>query len=306
MSILALDVGGTHVRSAWVCKGVLKGDQRVRANLKGLTSAAGQDAEPKLLETLVAHIRERFSEGSATAVALGMPGFIDGEGTISASPNLVGIRDFPLQQLLTDALKLPVIVANDALCAARGAWLGESPRPRSLAIITLGTGVGGGLILDGRPVTGDGGTAMEIGHLLMVPDGHPCGCGKRGCLEQYASAEALARLDTLDGSQRRGGKALAMAAEEGEVKARKLFHDAGTYLGRAVAALVLMVDVRTIRFGGGLSRSWNLLEKAFHETLSADLIPPLRGCIDVAPIPSDKIDQIGLIGAADLAGLEPR
>ncbi|MFQ5457786.1 MAG: ROK family protein [Myxococcota bacterium] len=300
-SILALDVGGTHIRSAWVSKGELRGDARVRADLTGLAASAGKAAEDAVLGALVDHIRGRLGEGRAEAVALGMPGFINGAGVIAASPNLPGLTDLPLQRLLAAELGVPVAVANDGLCAARGAWLLEDPRPRSLAIVALGTGVGGGLILAGRPVAGDGGTAMEIGHLVMVPDGHPCGCGKRGCLEQYASAPALKRIDAERGGGGRGGKALAAAAEKGDEGAAAIYSSAGAYLGRAVATLVLLVDVRTVRIGGGLSRSWNLFSAALEESLDAHLIPPLRGLIDVAPVSPAEIDRIGLSGAADLA-----
>ena len=305
-SILALDVGGTHVRSAWVIEGEVRGDERVRADLTDLTARAGKVAERELLAALVDHIQGRLTESAAEAVAVGMPGFINGEGVIAASPNLPGVTDFPLQGLLREKLGTPVVVANDALCAARGAWLLEAPRPRSLAIVTLGTGVGGGLILEGRPVAGDGGTAMEIGHLPMVAEGQTCGCGKRGCLEQYASAPALRRLDAEEGGEGRGGKALARAAKEGEQKAKGIFDQAGAYLGRAVATLVLLVDVRTIRIGGGLSRSWNLFAGSFQASLDQHLIPPLRGLIDVAPVNPAEIDRIGLLGAADLAARERR
>jgi glucokinase len=306
MNILALDVGGTHLRSAWVSGGKLRGDRRVHADLSGVTGDAGGQAASKLLEALLGHIRERLAEDGAPAVALAMPGFIDHAGVIAASPNLPGVRDFPLQRHLSEALHLPVKVANDALCAARGAWLLEKPRPPSLAIVTLGTGVGGGLILDGRPIAGDGGTAMEIGHLNAVPEGHACGCGKRGCLEQYASAAGLTRLDARGGGVGRDAEVLAEAARDGETRARKLYQDAGAHLGRAAAALALLVDVRTIRFGGGLSRAWGLLEGSFHKSLEAHLIPALRGRIDVAPVPPTEIDRIGLTGAADLAERQER
>ncbi len=306
-SILALDVGGTHIRSAWVIEGEMGGDERVRADLTRLTTRAGKRrAEQELLAALVDHIEGRLAESAVEAVAVGMPGFINGEGVIAASPNLPGIADFPLQRFLGEKLGTPVVVANDALCAARGAWLLEAPRPRSLAIVTLGTGVGGGLILEGRPVAGDGGTAMEIGHLTMVAEGHPCGCGNRGCLEQYAAAPALSRLDAEGGGKGRGAEALAAAAGEGEQKAKGIFDRAGAYLGRAVATLVLLVDVRTIRIGGGLSRSWNLFAGSFQASLDQHLIPPLRGLIDVAPVSATEIDRIGLSGAADLAGDDRR
>jgi glucokinase len=299
--ILALDVGGTNVRSAWIAGGKVRDEAREHAALSAKTRDAGARAGEALLDVLGAHIRKRLAEGAAGAVALGIAGFIDRHGVIAASPNLPGVLDFPLQRRLAETLALPVMVANDALCAARGAWLLEDPRPPSLAIVTLGTGVGGGLVLDGRPVVGDGGTAMEVGHIPMVPGGHPCGCGKRGCLEQYASATALARIDGERGGGGRETDVLARAARGGETQARRIFEEAGGYLGQAVATLVLMVDVRAVRIGGGLSRAFDLLAPALRTSLDENLIPTLRGKIGVAPVAPERIDEIGLVGAADLA-----
>ncbi len=300
MSILALDVGGTHLRSAWIEESELVDDLCIRVDLSSLCAKAVERAERQLVDILLSHIRDRLDQRPAHAVALGMPGFINSEGVIVSSPNLPGIQNFALHQSLQTAIGLPVIVANDALCAVQGAWLLENPRPRSLAILTLGTGVGGGLVLDGRPVVGDNGTAMEIGHFLAVPNGFVCGCGKRGCLEQYASATALTHLDSEMGGPGRSAERLALAARRGEVKAKDLFNQAGAYLGQAVATLVMLVDVRTVRFGGGMSRSWDLLEEGFYGSMEEHLIPSLRGCIDIASVPATAIDRIGLIGAADL------
>ncbi len=302
MSVLALDVGGTHLRSAWVEESELVDDLCIRVDLSSLCAKAVERAEAQLVDILLSHIRDRLDQRPANAVALGMPGFINSEGVVVSSPNLPGIQNFALHQSLQSAIGLPVIVANDALCAVQGAWLLENPRPRSLAILTLGTGVGGGLVLDGQPVVGDNGTAMEIGHFLAVPNGLVCGCGKRGCLEQYASATALTQLDAALGGRGRSAERLALAARRGEAKAKDLFNQAGAYLGQAVATMVMLIDVRTVRFGGGLSRSWDLLEESFYTSMEENLIPPLRGCIDTAPVPVTAIDRIGLIGAADLVG----
>jgi glucokinase len=303
VSILALDVGGTYVRSAWVQGSLVTDDQRVHTDLSGIAKRLGTKAAEEVFHLLVEHIRARLGEGAADAVAIGVPGFIDKSGTILASPNIPGVVRFPLRGRMEEALDLRVIVANDALCAAQGQWILERPQPPSLAILTLGTGVGGGLILDGRPVVGDGGTAMEIGHITVVPGGLPCGCGKQGCLEQYASASGLTHQDAVLHGTGRDAAALALAARNGDIAARKLFHHAGSYLGKVLADLALMTDVRTIRIGGGVSRSWDLIEPEFANSLAESLIPPLRGAVDVSPVPESMIDQIGILGAAHLAQL---
>ena len=305
MNILALDVGGTHVRSAWVQDNTVHEDVQKRTELSKISKDAGDRANQAVLEELLSHIRERLNQRKADAVAVGAPGFINAEGVIITSPNLPGLKEFPLEALLKKTLGVEVIVANDALCAARGAWIIENPRPNSLAILTLGTGVGGGLIIDGRPIFGDGGTAMEIGHVTVVPDGRLCGCGKRGCLEQYASATALKKMDSeSEGGKGRGAHLLAEDALKGERSALDLFKQAGRRLGQAVAALVQMTDVRTVRIGGGLSRSWDLLADEFAEQMEKDLIPALHGKIDTGPVAPGMIDRVGLIGAADLINIK--
>lgn len=296
MSILALDVGGTHLRSAWVDGLDVSAERRTRPDLTRICSTAGPSAKRELLHVLLTHIEQRLAGRRSRTVALAFPGFVTADGVLLASPNLPGIRNLDLRDAFHER-GLEAAVANDGLCAARGAWLLENPRPASLALATLGTGLGGGLILDGRPVFGDGGTAMEIGHLPAVDDGHPCGCGKRGCLEQYVSAQALSRLD----DRGREPEQIAAAARDGDQHAAAIFAGAGFHLGRGLAQLVLLVDVRIIRVGGGLSRSWDLMEDPFHRSLDDHLIPPLRGRIDVAPVPPQMVDRIGLIGAADLA-----
>ena len=302
MNILALDVGGTHVRSAWVRNNSVHEEVMDRTELSRISNKAGGSANQAVLEALLTHIRERLAHQSADAVALGVPGFITAEGIIITSPNLPGLKEFPLEALLKKTLGMEVVVANDALCAARGAWFIENPRPKSLAILTLGTGVGGGLIVDGRPLFGDGGTAMEIGHVTVVPDGRLCGCGKRGCLEQYASATALKKMDSeSEGGKSRGAHLLAEDALRGEPSALELYKQAGRRLGQAVAALVMLTDVRTVRIGGGLSRAWELLADDFAEQMEKDLIPALHGKIDTGPVAADMVDRVGLIGAAALA-----
>ncbi len=163
MSILALDVGGTHLRSAWVEESELVDDLCIRVDLSSLCAKAVERAEVQLVDILLSHIRDRLDQRPANAVALGMPGFINCEGVIVSSPNLPGIQNFALHQSLQTAIGLPVVVANDALCAVQGAWLLENPRPRSLAILTLGTGVGGGLVLDGQPVLGTTAQRWKLG-----------------------------------------------------------------------------------------------------------------------------------------------
>jgi len=302
MSVLALDIGGTNLRSAFVEGLDVEAERRVEADFSQLTRRAGQRAEEELLAALLEHISRRLEERPVEAVAAGMPGFISRRGVVLASPNLPGVENLELARRLEEGLGRPVVVANDGLAAAYGAWLLEGRRPPSLAILTLGTGVGGGLVLDRRPVVGDGGTAMEMGHLPAVDEGHPCGCGKRGCLEQYASASAVRRLDQEAGGGGRDAAELAEAARRGEELARRLFREAGGHLGRAVATLILIADVRAIRFGGGMSAAWDLLVEGFQDSLNRHLIPPLRGLIDAGPVEPGQIDRVGLIGAAGLAG----
>jgi len=172
-------------------------------------------------------------------------------------------------------------------------------------MVTLGTGVGGGLILDGRLWTGSDGFAGEFGHMTVEPDGRPCPCGNRGCLEQYASATALvaaARESALPGRVAESAESLADAARSGDPRAVALFVRAGRYLGIAAAGVINLLNIEAIVVGGGVAASFPLWGEAMRQEIDMRGFRP--AVARVAVVRSELGDDAGVLGAAALAFAE--
>jgi glucokinase len=219
-------------------------------------------------------------------VGIGSPGPLNLDlGTLGRLPNFPGWDGFPLRDRLATATGLDVILEGDANAAAIAEWklgAGRAAGVDSLAMITLGTGVGSGLILGGHVWHGMVGMGGEVGHVCLDPNGPPCGCGSRGCLEQYASANGLLRLareeaETANGSDalktltsRHGGFTpleVAQLAEAGDVSALRSFQQLGSYLGLGIAGLINTLDLPLIIIGGGVASAWNLFSPAMFAKL---------------------------------------
>jgi glucokinase len=300
---IGIDVGGTNLRVGVVRQCEVMWEHRHTADFSHICrSNTPSQALEKIISELAAAIEQaRQKYPGITSVGIGFPGFIDpATGIVSLSPNLPGLANVDIAKPLAQRLQLPVTFENDALCAAYGEYLLAQPRPVSLIYLGLGTGVGGGLILNGKSYPGQHGVAMEVGHLIMQPGGRPCGCGNRGCLEQYASASGVAlSYQELAGIELASGQIAALAAQ-GDAHAVEAFRFAAETLAAALAHILKVVDVGTVVIGGGLSASWPLLQKQFSAYLDAELIPALRGRINVTLAQAG--DQAGMLGAAMLAG----
>lgn len=240
-----------------------------------------------------------------TAIGIGFPGFIDPKTQkIRQSPNLPGLHEVDLSQDLSALLGLPVHTENDALAAAFGEYSHYISRPnqqhvKHLAYLGLGTGVGGGVILNGQPWQGAHGVAMEIGHIITDPNGRLCGCQNAGCMEQYASATGVIESYRLLTNTKLSATDIAQRAHEGDIAAIKAYALAGKMLGSALAHMLKIMDVRDVVIGGGLSQAWALMREAFNTQLQSDLIPALREPLNITI--SSMGDQAGVIGAAMLA-----
>lgn len=304
MKLVGIDVGGTNLRIGVVENRRIIHEARSHADFSGICRSHAPDTAWRMIVEAIAALAGQALQSypDVAAAGIGFPGFIDPvSGLIAQSPNLPGLRDVDLARDLTALIKLPVTVENDALAAAYGEYcLAESPAG-NLVYIGLGTGVGGGLILAARPYAGEHGVAMEVGHLIVEAAGRLCGCGNRGCLEQYASASGVAL--SYKASTGRVGDAFVIAqqASAGEAHASDAYALAGITLAQAVAHIVKTVDVGHIVIGGGMSAAWPLMQPAFNERLQQDLIPVLRGKLQVSISASG--DQAGIIGAALLAGV---
>lgn len=301
--LIGIDVGGTNLRIGVVDGGRIIHEQRSQADFSGIChQQAPAAAWQAIIATLAEALRpvlERYPQ--AAGIGIGFPGFIDPVSVIIAqSPNLPGLRDVDLAGDLGRAVGRPVVVENDALAAAYGEYSLMPTAGGSLVYIGLGTGVGGGLILAGRPCAGQHGVAMEVGHLIMEAEGRPCGCGNRGCLEQYASASGVSLSYRALSGMELDAAAVATLAQEGDPDAAQAYATAGACLAQAVAHIAKTLDIGDIVIGGGMSAAWPLMQPAFDQRLQRDLIPVLRGRLAVRVSASD--DQAGIIGAALLGG----
>lgn len=306
--VLAADVGGTNIRVAVVDDaGAVHARHRQQAELSQLQAANPDEAAGQVLAALEAAFRPLLDEApDAAGIGIGFPGFFRGDsGVLAASPNVPGLVDFPLAEQLSRQLGLPVTAHNDALAACLGEFrFGAGKGGTHLMHLTLGTGIGGGAVIDGVPYAGEGGMSMEIGHMRVVdpadPGARPCGCGGRGCLETYASATAVAaRYAKAAGRDWVTPIEIHERAGAGEALAQQVLTEAGAYLGQAIAEAARLLDIRTVTIGGGLSLAWEWLHPPLVERLEARVIPPQRGRIRV--LHSSLGDDAGLLGAAALA-----
>jgi len=297
---LGVDIGGTNTRVGLVDDGGL-----IAARGFPTRPTAGVGPWAQRLRQEAAELRGPDPLGVGVACA----GVLDVRaGLVLRSPNLPSFNGQALVGLVSEALGLPAVLENDANLYALGEQsFGAGQGHADLACLTLGTGVGGGLIMDGRLVRGPLGSAGEIGHTLVVGDGRLCGCGARGCLEAYASATGLRGmlLEALAaGRQTSLGRddsvaAMDAAAWAGDALARELFAVAGMALGRAFADLVCTLGLDLIILGGGVARGWELMRPAAQEELTRRLrvLDPAR----VRVILGALGDDAPVLGAAALA-----
>lgn len=288
---------------------------RIIEKLKRSTPAASPERTAEVIGDVVAELLGRHA---AEAVGIGAAGFIEETGsTVLFAPNLAW-RNEPLKKQVEDRVGLPVLVENDANAAA---WaevtLGAARGHDDVILIAVGTGIGAGIVLSGKLYRGRWGVAGEPGHYRVVPDGRLCGCGNRGCWEQYASGSALVaearefarrspgaavRLLQLGGGAPEGitGPEVTRAAREGDAGAKRCFDIVGRWLGEGLADLAAILDPSCFVIGGGVSEAGELLlvpvREAFQNGLTGRSHRPLAQ-IKLAELGADA----GLIGAADLA-----
>ncbi len=303
---IGIDIGGTQLRAAIVDEGgtIIERDRRP-------TPADDPASLVTVLEELIRRMRARA--GVVLPVGIGIAGLVTSEGTVRYGPN-IGVRDLALGSILGSVLDGHVVVANDASVAALGEQrAGAGQDRRDLALITLGTGIGGGLVIDGRLVTGSTGFAGELGHVIVDDGGRPCPCGNRGCIEAYASGSALGALardrlvDPSVASRLRdldqvSGSQVTTAAEAGDRVAIEVLEEAGHWLGVALASLVNVLDPQIILLGGGAAQAaapW-LLEPARVSMVERIVGAHWRDAPEVALAVLG--DDAGVVGAAFLAG----
>jgi glucokinase len=307
---IGVDIGGTKVAA-----GVVDSEGHILARLRRDTPAQDPD---KVEDVIADCIRELAADHEVEAAGLGAAGFVDAaRSTVLFAPNLAW-RNEPLRAAVEQRTGLAVVVENDANAAA---WaetrFGAGHGQPYTVTLTVGTGLGGGVVLAGQLIRGAFGAAAEVGHLILVPDGRPCGCGLLGCWEQYASGRALVTearqraardpesahllLELGDGRPESiTGPMVTMAAVAGDPVALESFQAVGAWLGRGMADVAAVLDPQVFIIGGGVAEAGELLVGPAREAFLGNLTA--RGHRPVATVRVAQLGQdAGLIGAADLA-----
>jgi glucokinase len=308
--LIGIDVGGTNLRLGVVdydessprIQPRLIEEKRFNTDFSNLCKTHTPDqAWRAILNTTAAAIESmQVKYPKISAVGIGFPGFIDPHTQkISQSPNLPGLSNVDLSADLSRMIDMPVITENDALAAAYGEYATLATQTKNLIYLGLGTGVGGGLILNGQPFQGQHGVAMEVGHITVQSNGRLCGCGNHGCMEQYASASGVAISYFEATNQQLTAHEIADRAHQGDTGAISAYNLAGKSLAQALAHILKVIDVANVVIGGGMSAGWPLMEPTFAQQLNEDLIPALRDKVNVSI--SRMGDQAGIIGSALLA-----
>jgi glucokinase len=304
--VLATDLGGTNMRMAAVDR---DGNVLYRTKERTPRSRDGH----AILDAIVSmgeECRAKLRSDTLVAVATAVPGTIEFDtGVITAAPNLPELNGLHLASELRKRLGLIAVLENDANAAAIGEhWLGASKGVENSVMVTLGTGVGGGIFVHGKIVRGKDGTAGEIGHINVEPDGHPCGCGSHGCVEQYSSASAVVRIagelaaehpeSALAGKRELTAEEVYEIAVQGDEMAREVFRLQGYYLGIMLAGVINTLNPDCIVIGGGASGSWDLFIPHLRSELKARSYkePAERAKI----VRSELGDDAGILGGARL------
>lgn len=302
---VGVDIGGTNVRIGVVEGNHIIHEQRTQADFSKICkSNSAEIAWKEIIEVIREALTSTLnSYPRVESIGIGFPGFIDPKtGVLASSPNLPGLLNVDLAGALSVSIHRPVIVENDALAAAFGEYvLSHGSSNQGLIYLGLGTGVGGGLVQAGKPFAGEHGFAMEVGHIITEPDGRLCGCGNKGCMEQYASASGISLSYQAVTSQVLPAHEIALLAVQGDANAQAAYDVAAKALARALAHIVKVVDVERVVIGGGVSQAWPLMASAFNQQLNQDLIPVLRGRLDISI--STAQDKAGIVGAAFLSAI---
>jgi len=303
--VFAVDLGGTHLRVALV-----DATGRILQQLKQDTPK-GDSAESIVAALVSAAQKWSSNQGSIVAASIVVPGAVDSEkAVVLQSPNLPSLVNFRLKAALEQRLGWPVLLENDANAAAVGEmWLGAARGCHDVISVTLGTGVGGGLIADGKLWCGAHGSAGEIGHTTVDPfSGLKCKCGNTGCLELFASATAIVRM-TREGlpefpeSVLKTGELSAVKVYEAGIKGDELalsvFRRFGMYLGIGLANLMNLLDPQIIVLTGGAVNGWNLFAPEMYRQVGERAFRATAQQVKIAR--AECGDNAGLLGAARLA-----
>lgn len=307
---VGVDVGGTKIAAGLV-------DERGRVLARDRTESPATDPA-QIVRTIDELVRSLVGSHEVEAVGVCAAGFVDKKrATVVFAPNLAW-RNEPLKERLQKELDLPVVVENDANAAAWGEFtFGAGEDVEDLLLLTIGTGVGGGVVIDGELVRGGFGMGGEVGHIQMVPNGVLCGCGNLGCLESYGSGNALVRTAREQAVEqptaarslleRAGGEVaeitgplITAAAQDGDAFAVARLAELGDWIGQGIATLAAVLDPNVVVIGGGVSEAGDLLLDPIRSSFENHVT--VRGHRPMLEVRQAKLGNAGgMVGVADLA-----
>lgn len=307
---VGVDIGGTTVKL-----GVCSEEGKLLHTFEGPTGT--ENGPEAVLEVMASYVRKIVSDNnldweSVAGVGVGIPGFMDiPTGVVRHSPNFPGWKNVPVKATLEQKLSKPVKINNDANVAALGeGWGGAGRGIDNLVVFTLGTGVGGGIIIRGHIYEGFTGMAGELGHIQVVPDVEAiqCGCGQYGCVETVSSATGIIRMakDAVERGDRTSladvdsitAKDVFVAAKNGDEVAVRIVKRAAFYLGKALATTAVIVNPQRFILGGGVARAGDILFDAVRETFLK--YTPEAATLNVDIVPAELGNDAGVVGAAGL------
>ena len=314
-NLIAVDLGGTQIRAA-----VCDADGQIYKRVARLTHAPeGPAAVLARINETIAEAVEDVNLDAVAGIGIGAPGPLDPtSGTILAAPNLPGWVNVPLRNLVSAHFGKPTFLGNDANVAGLAEMTyGAARGVRDLIYLTISTGIGSGIVVDGRMLLGARGLAAEAGHTIIKPDGPKCGCGNRGCIETFAAGPAISRdvvgrlkagkaskitrlvggdLDKVD------ARVVSEAAAAGDKLAVNAFRRAGKYLGLGIVNLLHLFNPRMIVLGGSVTKAGPLLFDPMWEAIRARAMPAYLEGLSI--VPAALGDDVGLLGALALAVTE--
>ena len=300
---IGVDLGGTNLRAAAVTA-----DGTMLEKISGSTDVhEGREAVIADIVDAIERLKKSCGSGKLVGVGIGVPGFILIEkGVISGSNNLPEFDNFPIRDVIEEQLGTSIFLENDANAAALGEkWIGAGRDVQDLVLLTLGTGIGGGIIAGGKVLHGIVGMAGELGHVTVVPDGNPCGCGNYGCLEKHASATAIvAMARMLQLGEEITAEEVYKLASGGNEKAQMVFRTMGTMLGIAIGNLINIFNFPLYLLSGGVLAGWDQFAPAMMAEIEkrSYTYRHVKTRVEKATLGN----QAGLFGAAYLPFQTPR
>lgn len=308
--LIGVDLGGTNARAALINR---EGEILAQARRPSLQDNPPEDTLAQIVEAC----REVITEGGITTeavlgVGIGLPGIMDLQtGVCHWSPNFKQWKDVPIGPAISTGVGLPAFILNDAKCAALGElFYGAGKGVRNMVMITLGTGIGGAFVVDGRLLIGPSGSIGEVGHHTIDPGGRRCGCGNFGCWEAMCARDAI--VECADRKLQSGGEsllrvvgrggvtpaAISQAAGEGDALAREVLEEIGCRIGVGAANLINMLNPERFVIGGGISQAGEALFAPIRRTVDSRAVPLQRRIAEI--VPAQLGDNAGVMGAGVL------